>query len=64
MRRCPHKPRGPQDLNRENGSGANFGFEEKLWLSADKLRGNRIALVNAKHPEQTLDVTSAEGATR
>lgn len=26
-----------------NGSGANLGFEEKLWAAADKLRGHMDA---------------------
>lgn len=26
--------------NKKNASGANLGFEEKLWQAADKLRGN------------------------
>ncbi len=27
----------------KNGSGANLGFEEKLWAAADKLRGHMDA---------------------
>jgi type I restriction enzyme M protein len=27
----------------KNGNGANLGFEEKLWLAADKLRGHMDA---------------------
>src|SRR5437588_9269079 len=26
--------------NRKNGTGANLGFEEKLWAAADKMRGH------------------------
>src|SRR5512134_3559765 len=29
-----------KDSARKNGNGANLGFEAKLWLAADKLRGN------------------------
>jgi hypothetical protein len=28
---------------RDNGSGANLGFEEKLWAAADKMRGHMDA---------------------
>src|SRR2546421_12669588 len=28
---------------KKNGNGANLGFEEKLWLAADKLRGHMDA---------------------
>jgi len=28
---------------KSNGNGANLGFEEKLWASADKLRGHMDA---------------------
>lgn len=34
MPRDTHETKG-----RTNGNGANLGFEEKLWLAADKLRG-------------------------
>src|SRR5437667_8434834 len=27
----------------KNGNGANLGFEEKLWLAADKMRGHMDA---------------------
>src|SRR3954464_6179246 len=29
--------------NGKNGNGANLGFEEKLWATADKLRGHMDA---------------------
>jgi type I restriction enzyme M protein len=29
--------------NKPNGNGANLGFEEKLWQTADKLRNNMDA---------------------
>src|SRR5437588_1139052 len=29
--------------NRKNGTGANLGFEEKLWAAADKMRGHMDA---------------------
>ena len=29
--------------NKINGNGANLGFEEKLWQTADKLRNNMDA---------------------
>jgi type I restriction enzyme M protein len=28
---------------KKNASGANLGFEEKLWLAADKMRGHMDA---------------------
>jgi type I restriction enzyme M protein len=28
---------------KQNTNGANLGFEEKLWLAADKLRGSMDA---------------------
>ena len=28
---------------RSNGKGSNLGFEQKLWLAADKLRNNMDA---------------------
>ena len=28
---------------KKNGSGANLGFEEKLWAAADKMRGHMDA---------------------
>ena len=31
---------GKKEPGKGNGNGANLGFEEKLWQSADKLRGN------------------------
>jgi type I restriction-modification system DNA methylase subunit len=34
----------PTGRARQNGNGtANLGFEQKLWLAADKLRGNMDA---------------------
>jgi type I restriction enzyme M protein len=30
-------------LARNNSSGANLGFEDKLWKAADKLRNNMDA---------------------
>jgi type I restriction enzyme M protein len=37
---------------RANGNGtANLGFEAKLWLAADKLRGNMGSLVDRTHRE-------------
>lgn len=35
--------------NKKNGSGANLGFEEKLWQAADKLRG-QVDAAEYKHP--------------
>ena len=32
-------PRGKEKLNK-TGSGAQLGFEEKLWAAADKMRGH------------------------
>lgn len=29
-----------KDAGKRNGNGANLGFEETLWLAADKLRGH------------------------
>src|SRR5660398_219093 len=29
--------------NQRNNTGANLGFEDKLWAAADKLRGNMYA---------------------
>ncbi len=34
--------------NKKNGSGANLGFEEKLWQAADKLRG-QVDAAEYKH---------------
>ena len=31
---------GDTEKKTKNGNGANLGFEEKLWLAADKLRGS------------------------
>lgn len=30
-------------MKKENGNGANLGFEQKLWLAADKMRSNMDA---------------------
>ena len=30
-------------MKKENGNGANLGFEQKLWITADKLRSNMDA---------------------
>lgn len=32
--------RGRPNKKQPNDSAANIGFESKLWLAADKLRGN------------------------
>src|SRR5260370_27158907 len=32
--------RGETTARGSNGSGANLGFEEKLWAAADKMRGH------------------------
>jgi type I restriction enzyme M protein len=40
--------RRPQDATKKNGNGANLGFEEKLWLAADKLRG-QVDAAEYKH---------------
>jgi hypothetical protein len=35
------RPKGAATPKEKNGNGgANLGFEEKLWLAADKLRGS------------------------
>lgn len=34
-----------KNKSRDNGNGANIGFEAKLWLAADKLRNNMDAAV-------------------
>jgi type I restriction enzyme M protein len=36
-------PRGKKTTYGQNGNGANLGFEEKLWATADKLRGHMDA---------------------
>src|SRR5882762_11147002 len=35
--------RKPNKEKKRNGNGANLGFEQKLWQTADKLRGNMDA---------------------
>lgn len=40
--------RGSQDETRKSGNGANLGFEETLWLAADKLRG-QVDAAEYKH---------------
>jgi type I restriction enzyme M protein len=35
--------RKPNKEKKKNGNGANLGFEQKLWQTADKLRGNMDA---------------------
>ena len=36
--------------NKPNGNGANLGFEEKLWQTADKLRNNMDAAEYKRGP--------------
>jgi type I restriction enzyme M protein len=37
------KAAGKRSIKKSNGNGANLGFEQKLWLAADKLRSNMDA---------------------
>jgi type I restriction enzyme M protein len=37
------KAAGKRSSKKSNGNGANLGFEQKLWLAADKLRSNMDA---------------------
>ena len=42
--------------SQKNGSnGANLGFEQKLWLAADKLRSKIVALKIVKLVDETID---------
>jgi type I restriction enzyme M protein len=36
-------PRQKKEASSKNGTGANLGFEEKLWAAADKMRGHMDA---------------------
>ena len=36
-------PKGARKKPNKQSNGANLGFEEKLWLAADKLRGHMDA---------------------
>ncbi len=48
-------PRGrPKKANGPNG-GANLGFEAKMWLAADELRGQVDAAVNEAGRELAAD---------
>ena len=39
----PTRKSKPTSKDRKSANGANLGFEQTLWLAADKLRGNMDA---------------------
>jgi hypothetical protein len=59
--------RRKSDSPTTNGTGANLGFEAKLWLAADKLRNNMdaaeykhvvLGLIFLKYISDTFDPSS------
>ena len=58
-------------MARTRNSGANLGFEDKLWAAADKLRGNmdaaeykHVVLVLDLHQEPAVEAESPDDLFR